>query len=930
MRHVLATAVLCWAVGCGTASEAPAPEASGTQQQPVADVSGEDVMADAPWRVQDSNSVIPIVVYVGDASKSGLLFRAFHLNTVEIAFLDGLSWASIYSRDFDGYDLAAAAATDRLWVLHVRRGRGGIMDGKPITAANLLGHDAAGQDLRFRVKVNATGASMGPDYTIELRVHVGEEHLPHGRGLFTGWYAGDTHVHTMYTHNWVEFGLPHRCILDASDAMGLNWILTTDHSCDLDPSCNSGLGTDDISTRVERWTFCDGDEPLPCTVRDHSGFANGYAMAENDAADAETWASWSSFKFSTGEEVNALSAAGRVVHTLAYRSGYIDSPGSGNGLDCDAVTLTMAGMLSQMPSGGFAFAAHPSQPLSRGINGGAWELQDIGGARSSPAFAGLQLWNTRKTRQTSAVNRPGNGGLDPFTSYPLIGDPCQSSDPECHPYYLEQTAVPLWDGWLSTTCSTGGAIFGLAGSDAHGAFNYTAESTDGLSLNLATDSALGKVRTVALSPSGDMSDILQAVQKGRTIMTDGPMMTFGIDRTGDGTIDQIDGDVQVGAQVTALPGSPVVFQFKWQSTREFGSLATAWLVRGDETTRSAPLKYELFTDGQNLGTCTAASRTTGACTLEVDHSASLGLPASGGTAYYRVEAQTANGTYRVLTNPIWITSAHCNDGDLDGYYTGPDCELFPDIAAAKLDCDDADATRHPGVAEVCNGVDDNCNGEKDEGLGPVTCGKGPCQITVPSCVDGVPRTCVPTGTCPAPDGCHLAGTCSAATGTCDTFPEAPDGTHCAASGLCTRGDTCKAGVCGRPVVCAAMDQCHRAGTCEPGTGLCTNPSQPDGQPCDDGDPQTSNDRCVGGACVGEAGDPTKQCEGKAGDTACAGGSCENGSCVAKPASRASCGYASDPGDSPVTTLLLTLGGMALSHRRRGLGRCLVAMSRREG
>jgi len=45
----------------------------------------------------------------------------------------------------------------------------------------------------------------------------------------------------------------------------------------------------------------------------------------------------------------------------------------------------------------------------------------------------------------------------------------------------------------------------------------------------------------------------------------------------------------------------------------------------------------------------------------------------------------------------------CVDGDGDG-------------TCADLDCDDGDASRHPGAPEVCgNGIDDDCNGQADEG-----------------------------------------------------------------------------------------------------------------------------------------------------------------------------------------------------------------------
>ena len=46
--------------------------------------------------------------------------------------------------------------------------------------------------------------------------------------------------------------------------------------------------------------------------------------------------------------------------------------------------------------------------------------------------------------------------------------------------------------------------------------------------------------------------------------------------------------------------------------------------------------------------------------------------------------------------------------DLDG-------DRHPAISCGGDDCDDADAMRHPGVLERCQGVDDDCDGDVDEG-----------------------------------------------------------------------------------------------------------------------------------------------------------------------------------------------------------------------
>ena len=63
----------------------------------------------------------------------------------------------------------------------------------------------------------------------------------------------------------------------------------------------------------------------------------------------------------------------------------------------------------------------------------------------------------------------------------------------------------------------------------------------------------------------------------------------------------------------------------------------------------------------------------------------------------------------------------CIDKDKDGY--GDNCTLGPD-------CNDNDASVHPGAKEVCNGKDDDCNGKVDDNE---TCGvipEGDCILKV--------------------------------------------------------------------------------------------------------------------------------------------------------------------------------------------------------
>jgi hypothetical protein len=94
-------------------------------------------------------------------------------------------------------------------------------------------------------------------------------------------------------------------------------------------------------------------------------------------------------------------------------------------------------------------------------------------------------------------------------------------------------------------------------------------------------------------------------------------------------------------------------------------------------------------------------------------------------------------------SPYWLDQ----DGDAYGLEDKVKCLCGPTgayIGAAPGDCDDLDAGIHPGVTELCNGIDDNCNGETDEGEnasmcpqvahGDAGCVGGTCQLV--DCEEG--------------------------------------------------------------------------------------------------------------------------------------------------------------------------------------------------
>ena len=93
----------------------------------------------------------------------------------------------------------------------------------------------------------------------------------------------------------------------------------------------------------------------------------------------------------------------------------------------------------------------------------------------------------------------------------------------------------------------------------------------------------------------------------------------------------------------------------------------------------------------------------------------------------------------------------CNDGNActEDSCTADGCQFTPLVG----DCDDDDATQHPGATELCNEEDDNCIGGIDEGyiedgdayFDEVLCPHGQdCDDTNPAIYNGAPETCEDT------------------------------------------------------------------------------------------------------------------------------------------------------------------------------------------
>lgn len=112
-----------------------------------------------------------------------------------------------------------------------------------------------------------------------------------------------------------------------------------------------------------------------------------------------------------------------------------------------------------------------------------------------------------------------------------------------------------------------------------------------------------------------------------------------------------------------------------------------------------------------------------------------------------------------------------------------------------------------------------------------------------TCQPGIPVVCNDNNACTT-DSCIPPMGC--------VYTSQPNGSACDDGNACTSGEVCVNGTCqlGVGVTCVPSDQCHVAGICNPGTGVCSNPPAPNGTACNDGNPCTAGEVCMGGVCAG--------------------------------------------------------------------------------
>ena len=182
-----------------------------------------------------------------------------------------------------------------------------------------------------------------------------------------GWFYGDTHTHSQYTEDQVEFGSPIAAAPALCKAMGLSFFCVADHSYDLDDRIDNYLVNDQ---NIPKW----------------------YLLQEeiDEVNEKEK-----NFVAVRGEEVSCTNKDGRNVHLLLhgtrkYFHGSGDSAEKWFHTKCEH---TVDGVLLIKDSNVAAYAAHPTEevPLLQRllINRGEWRKADM----NSSSLHGIQILN---------------------------------------------------------------------------------------------------------------------------------------------------------------------------------------------------------------------------------------------------------------------------------------------------------------------------------------------------------------------------------------------------------------------------------------------------------------------------------------------------------------------------------------------------------
>ncbi|MBI4614490.1 MAG: S8 family serine peptidase [Planctomycetes bacterium] len=649
----------------------PDAEVARLQYQQSGDV---EFIGDAPFRVESSRPYVPVIVFVPDNGGRGRE-RYLELTETKIAWSEtpSGSWNLVYH---DTKGAPPALVAEGLTIVD-EDGKGLVGPGGA-PDANLFGDQRLTEHGRhniLRVPLAALGVTEPPAKPVDryidmsirwrfqrkifffftwvkkktyhqvLKISVTPYQLPRLPG--NGHYY-DCHFHTTaewyHASPWAIFapekayGGPIQMIRETAYAMGLipsteairDKIITTDHNCffwDVDRSGNPVLN--------------DPDQRPPY------GPTSAARSVRPDGTIASEWQRYVDlFGIGAGEEVSfsqgqAYGLLPIGAHMLSHRGAHIDGTwhggsdfakliGEGGPLYLDEVLHRLAKENRTESRHAFAYAAHP-------FSGQGWSDEHLDQALGLSekyrtdryvhpesrefVFKGLQLMNGRSARSLPSKE------IDFVDMFPIADPEWQKGDAKWDAGWHDSLAP--WHEYIANglTWSFSAAkdrrfvrkVFGEAGTDAHGDFNYSTGRLATLIKIKATYSVdstgWGMVRTYAF-PDGKEGttpgeQFMNAMADGNTVMTDGPIAMFDMDSDGRFDSEKIlwhaerrhenvegrlggEGVFDGGRTMLVRKGSAdAVFRYLYTNTPEFGSDGgrIRWIkIYKDEPGRPNPVR----------------------------------------------------------------------------------------------------------------------------------------------------------------------------------------------------------------------------------------------------------------------------------------------------------------------------------------------------
>ncbi len=376
-RHPPRAARLATAVVVALALPGAAPPSPSDVAQRYQNTWAKDFVMDAPWRVVNATTPIPLLVVLKDCEADEIAA----LRWLRCRDLTGGAAVTLWLHDGEDERIGDDPPERDCcaWLTTVTEGHPALPDGTPLTPAN-LGY-RAGDTITLEMSIRFRDNLLWDETATRiLRVRVGDGPFPWP----SGWHGGDLHTHSMFTNNIAEWGAPLPALRAAATAIGLGWVAVTDHSCDLDQTVD---GPWSYVTREWQYTVQTpaGEQTFTRDVFANDGTTWGGLTAEIALADGP------GLRLLRGVEFNLASVdpatVGRTLHALFLDAGYLASPLSGAPGERPVFPTVPAGLDALAAAGGFAFAAHPWDDLASewagvdlGVNGAVWGAGDFAAA----------------------------------------------------------------------------------------------------------------------------------------------------------------------------------------------------------------------------------------------------------------------------------------------------------------------------------------------------------------------------------------------------------------------------------------------------------------------------------------------------------------------------------------------------------------------